>query len=254
MLLLKKLTESTRARSFTLKGGVNLRLFFGSPRYSEDVDLDLEPPAKQPVLRATSAILKGEWLERRLRTLGAEGVEYSGRPAKNTDTTVRIKLAVVNAGGIRLSTKIEMSLRRQLIGDEAVAEQAVDAVVRKYVPGEERPLVVAHYPRQAAIRQKIVALALRRTPQARDVFDLYVLARGSLASVDSAQLSRLLRPDELAEARTRAWGLTYREFSDQVLEFLSADDRATMAGDEHWETRQLFAVELIDAVLAQSQP
>lgn len=40
LLVLRELTRVCGVDSATVKGGVNLRLFFGSVRYSEDIDLD----------------------------------------------------------------------------------------------------------------------------------------------------------------------------------------------------------------------
>jgi hypothetical protein len=47
VLLLSKLAQELRPGAFVLKGGVNLRLFFDSPRYSEDMDLDHRPEARR---------------------------------------------------------------------------------------------------------------------------------------------------------------------------------------------------------------
>ena|SRR5229473_2304890 len=38
VLLLSRLSQELRPDAFVLKGGVNLRLFFDSPRYSEDIE------------------------------------------------------------------------------------------------------------------------------------------------------------------------------------------------------------------------
>ena len=46
VLLLRRLQDVQDARAVILKGGVNLRLFHGSPRYSEDIDLDGVPHAR----------------------------------------------------------------------------------------------------------------------------------------------------------------------------------------------------------------
>jgi hypothetical protein len=40
-LFLERLLKIADPRLFVLKGGVNLRFFFNSPRYSEDMDLDV---------------------------------------------------------------------------------------------------------------------------------------------------------------------------------------------------------------------
>ena len=43
VVMLRELVKRLGVDSFVLKGGVNLRLYFASARYSEDMDLDGEP-------------------------------------------------------------------------------------------------------------------------------------------------------------------------------------------------------------------
>ncbi len=254
VLVLRKLKDEARAGSFVLKGGVNLRLFFGSPRYSADMDLDGDA-ATSPILRQIiSKIIGSPWLDARLRAVGLQGVEYSGRPAKNTETTFRVKMMVINGGGIPLHTKIEVSMRGRPASDQVAQEDAAEDVVRSYAAAGEGPLTLPHYPVDPATRQKLEALATRATPEARDVFDLHVLARGALASVDVAYLRRWLPTERLALARERVWALDYPTFLDQVVEFLGESDRAEHGTRDEWETRQLFVSEMIDAILALPQP
>lgn len=52
LLILEELGKLRDGKAVALKGGVNLRLFFGSLRYSEDVDLDGVPEASRAVRRA----------------------------------------------------------------------------------------------------------------------------------------------------------------------------------------------------------
>ena len=248
LLLLSKLSQELRPHSFVLKGGVNLRLFFGSPRYSEDVDLDVDPSAKQAVVRTISALLPSRWLAERLQSVGIERVDYSGRPAKNTDTTVRFKMAVVNKGGIRLPTRIEASLRDRSPGDAVTAEAPAQAVIQRYQNAGVEGLMIPHYPRDPMIRQKIRALAARSATQARDVFDLYVLADGDVRNADITFLKQALPARELTEASDRATGIPYEQFRDQVAEFLPDAERAAV-GEASWEQRQLFVVDLIGAIL-----
>src|SRR3989339_1778769 len=84
LLVLHHLDDAVPAGTLVLKGGVNLRLFFGSPRYSEDLDLDLDRRAHAAYVSAMHDTLTGAWLRSRLRALGIERLDYSGRPAKNT--------------------------------------------------------------------------------------------------------------------------------------------------------------------------
>jgi predicted nuclease with RNAse H fold len=98
------------------------------------------------------------------------------------------------------------------------------------------------------IRQKIRALAGRSVIQARDVFDLHVLAEGNVRNADITFLRRALPPGELTEASDRALRITYRQFKDQVSEFLPDADRAAL-DEASWEERQVFVVDLIGAIL-----
>jgi predicted nucleotidyltransferase component of viral defense system len=254
VLVLEKLAEEVRSDLFVVKGGMNVRLFFGSVRYSEDMDLDVEAAGRACVVRSIGKTLSSPWLQARLRAVGLTGVEYSGRPSKNTDTTYRVKLKVVNSAGIGFPTKIEASFRGRPADEAAVCEEADGRVVRKYMPPMEGRLVIPHYPVNAAARQKMRALADRRTPEARDVFDLYVLARGTRASLDLPFLRRGLTAGQLASARQRVWVLDYRAYLENVVEFLSVEDRREFDSQALWEERQLFAVELIDAVGGLPEP
>jgi hypothetical protein len=254
VLVLRRLKDEVRAGTFALKGGVNLRLFFESPRYSEDMDLDGGGEHSLALRHQLSEIIRSEWLDARLRAVGLQGVEYSGKPAKNTDTTFRMKMMVLNGGGIRLHTKIEVSMRGRPASDQVTEDVADDRLVRTYAVAEAAPLTVPHYPVNPATRQKIVALAGRATPEARDVFDLYVLSRGDVANVDAPYLRRWLPTDHLVLARERVWALDYPSFLDQVAEFLGESDRARYGTRDAWETRQLFVSEMIDAIMALPQP
>ena len=60
LLFLERLLKVSDPRAFVVKGGANLRFFFGSPRYSENMDLDV--------------------LARRRRHLAQERLPHPARP------------------------------------------------------------------------------------------------------------------------------------------------------------------------------
>ena len=249
VLLLRRLADAVPESALVLKGGVNLRMFFGSKRYSEDCDLDLEGSAREAYVSTVHDTLRGAWLRSRLAALGVERVEYSGRPAKNTDTTIRFKLGVVSHGGVRLPTRLEASLRGGERADESVRERVAADIAAQYLAPADGALELRHYPRPVAMRQKLRALAGRALPQARDVFDLWVLGGGDLSLVDVAAVRRGLATAELEEAGRRAWEMGYDQFRGQVVEFLADDDQRALDSPQEWEGRQLFVAELIDALL-----
>lgn len=97
------------------------------------------------------------------------------------------------------------------------------------------------------MKQKIAALALRREVQARDVFDLALIARRSVGTSDLVFLRRKLDDATLNEARNRALTLSFGQYRDTVVEFLDPAERVSLATERAWDDQRLFAVDLIDA-------
>lgn len=75
-----------------LKGGCNLRFFFGSVRYSEDMDLDVVVIAKETLKRKVARLLVSPVVTAPLKTHGLTIVETS--TPKQTDTTQRWKFGL----------------------------------------------------------------------------------------------------------------------------------------------------------------
>jgi Nucleotidyl transferase AbiEii toxin, Type IV TA system len=128
------------------------------------------------------------------------------------------------------------------------SEALAPAVSKRYSSAGVERVVIPHYPRDSMIRQKIRALAGRSTIQARDVFDLHLLAGGEVRNADIRFLRKALPAAELTEASDRALRITYRQFTDQVSEFLPDAERAAL-DEASREQRQLFVVDLIGEIL-----
>jgi hypothetical protein len=88
VVLLKALAERLQGRDWVLKGGTNLRLYFSSIRFSEDIDLDVGKDVAGAMQRAIPAALADGDVQRRLRALGIlQASLLGGRSNKSTDTT-----------------------------------------------------------------------------------------------------------------------------------------------------------------------
>src|SRR5260370_32602256 len=111
--LLHELVRRVDPTLVRLKGGVNLRLFFGSARYSEDLDLDSDSRARPALRREVGRVLHDAAFLRRLAVLGIRGIEARPGPNKDTETTLRYKARVVSQGGVPLPTKVEVSYRNE---------------------------------------------------------------------------------------------------------------------------------------------
>ena len=167
-LALVRIMETRLDRThWVIKGGVNLRAWFGSRRYSEDLDLDAIgiPPHRlreqfDKVLgcRSLADLLLSQQLE----------IARVSKP-KQTNTTQRWKLELKASGlSLPLHTKVEFS-HRGTRGEDYILEPVRSDIVRPY--GLPAP-TANHYQAPSAIRQKIQALAGRAETQARDIWDL----------------------------------------------------------------------------------
>ena len=105
VVVLRALAERLQGRDWVLKGGTNLRLYFGSIRFSEDIDLDVGKDVAGAMQRAIPAALADGDVQRRLQALGIlQASLIGGRSSKSTDTTLRYKIELVGRGGIRPPT------------------------------------------------------------------------------------------------------------------------------------------------------
>jgi hypothetical protein len=249
LLILRELLEVRRGAAITLKGGVNLRLFHGSIRYSEDIDLDGDPAARLPIRERIRGIFGNPRIQYSLRNHDLRGLDPTEGVNKDTPTTYRYKFHVLGTGNVPYPTKVEVSFREPHKGDETEVERPDPRLLNRYL-GEGADLEVPHYKPPAAIRQKIEALATRAEVQARDVFDLRVLVRPEDRD-DPHLISFLadgLTADQIGRAYDRTFELSYPAFEGQVVEFLDEEGKERFGRPEAWADLQIHAGYLIDQI------
>jgi predicted nucleotidyltransferase component of viral defense system len=215
--------------SFALKGGCNLRFYFGSARYSEDIDFDVSVIDKETLKNKVERLLRSPLIGTSLKSKGVEITEVSA--PKQTSTTQRWKLGLRAAGvSIPLRTKIEFS-RRAALGETEFGR--VDPLVLR--PYGLPPFLATHYTAAAAITQKIHALAERTEPQARDLFDLNLLFARS--DVERPTLTAMQR-SWVEKAIEHAFGLSFDDYRAKVVSFLEPDQVALYGDRDAWNTMQ----------------
>ena len=220
---------------YVLKGGANLRYFFGSERYSEDIDLDLIRPVPWGLQNQVEAALTSPAL-RSLLALG-DLILAEHTSTKQTETTHRWKIGIRAPGGAALvRSKVEFS-NRDGGGTYALASLP-QAVVEPYAL---RPPSVQHYGAAAATAQKVAALAGRPQTQARDVFDLELLLRRQ--PLTKGMLDAAL----LEAAAERALEQDYAAFRDQVVPFLESGAAELVSSPSAWEQIQTFVADRLEA-------
>jgi len=235
LLFLRALETRLDRKAYVVKGGVNLRAWFGSARYSEDLDLDAVAVEAHTLRDRVDQVLSSAVFQTLLRSQGLH-VTRTSRP-KQTETTQRWKLEIAGRSGERaLHTKIEFSRRDS--AEPYVLEPARPEIVRAYgLP----PPTANHYTAAAAVRQKIGALVGRREPQARDIWDLDHLFR-TRADSDPRPLAPRLE-QALAPALERVLDLPFAVFRSQVVPFLSSEHQEIFGTAESWDRMREGVVE-----------
>ena len=236
---LRWFSRKLTAEDYVLKGGVNLRFFFRSIRYSEDMDIDIQRVRVDRVKKTVMEILAARSFSDGLKSFGIDKVVPPDiTKAKQTETTQRFKIHLLTLSGADLFTKIEFS-RRGMKGS-AVVESVAAPILRAY---KMAPLLVPHYDTVSAVAQKIQALAQRSVLQARDIFDLFVLS----SQYDAAKRKSFsLNKTILKTAYEHIFLVDYAQFRDTVVAYLGADDQQFYSSAAVWDEIKLKAIHFLE--------
>ncbi|MBM3310667.1 MAG: nucleotidyl transferase AbiEii/AbiGii toxin family protein [Candidatus Aminicenantes bacterium] len=236
LILLDYLGRKLDKQKWALKGGCNLRFFFKSPRYSDDMDLDVQDIPVEILRDKTNAIISGRPFKTVLevRKLSVEHVTEH----KQTETTQRWKFGLRVPGLSQpLPTKIEFSRRGLEAG--SVFEPVSPEIIRLY---DLAPLMAHHYPAPVVWRQKINAILSRSVSQARDVFDLHLLLAAGLKPAANAPAGG--EPD-IARVKDNILSVDFGQFRSQVVSYLEPDLGPLYDSEETWEAMRWRIIEAL---------
>ncbi|MBI5872822.1 MAG: nucleotidyl transferase AbiEii/AbiGii toxin family protein [Candidatus Omnitrophica bacterium] len=237
---LRWFSRRVKADIFALKGGVNLRFFYKSLRYSEDMDLDIGGVRLDIVKDIVMETIVNASFQGHLKTFGIDAVIPPDiTKAKQTFTTQRFKIHLITSAGEDLFTKVEFSRRGLKKGIEFGSVS--NTLLRDY---KLAPLLVPHYDVRSAILQKIEAIALRPSLQARDIFDLYILS-SQCKDMKIGPHSRVIGGN-LVKAHERIFDVSFEQFRDTVVSYLASDDQALYDRQAYWDEIKLRAADFID--------
>lgn len=219
---------------YALKGGCNLRFFFNSIRYSEDIDFDVQAIAKDTLMKKVDKLLASVPFASVLKPKGIQIESFSA--PKQTQTTQRWKVLLsVEGESLPVNTKLEFSRRASLSG---VKVQPVQThMTRLY---QLAPVFVPHYDVHKAFEQKVHALIARTETQARDVFDLFLLLQqGAGDQLDKTKW-------DLAKARDHAMNIGFDIFNSQVVSYLEGEYQAQYGQAGIWDQIVLNVVDALE--------
>lgn len=223
LLFLRQLEGKLDKKLYALKGGCNLRFFFKSIRYSEDIDFDVTIISKATLENKVNKLFASLDFKRILQSKGIEITQTNS--VKQTETTQRWKLLLrIKNSTVPVPTKIEFS-RRQM--DKGVIYSAVDTdVINQH---SLYPIICNHYDCDTAFAQKINALINRTQTQARDIFDLkWLLEQGTKTN------SHNFSQEKIQSAINNALGVSYADFKGQVVAYLMEEYLPFYDSPEKW--------------------
>lgn len=237
---LRWLGRKVKLKYYAIKGGTNLRFYFNSSRYSEDMDLDIYGVGIEALKDIVMKILQTPSFQDTFKPFGIEEVVPPdiARAKQTKNTPQRFKIHLITFAREDLFTKVEFS-RRGLKG-KAVIQPVSDTILRVY---KLPPLITPHYDIQSAIMQKIGALATRSVIQARDIFDLYILS-----SQHKPAKTKEMKTNgaKLTKAYENVFEISFEQFRDTVISYLSADDQAVYNSSALWDEIKLKVANFID--------
>lgn len=231
------------SKHYALKGGVNMRFFFGSMRYSEDMDLDLSKVRVDIIQDIILNILNTRVFVDNLRPYGIQRVSIPDMgKAKQTETTQRFKIHLGTFAGEDLFTKVEFSRRGLKSG--IVVNAIPDSILRTY---KLIPVIVPHYNAISSTIQKINALSSRPAVQARDIFDLYILS----PKISNSEISgsKIPKKTKLEKAYENLFSVTFEQFRDSVVSFLPSDEQAGYDSPLFWDEIKLKVANLLEEMI-----
>jgi predicted nucleotidyltransferase component of viral defense system len=236
LLFIRHLEGKLDKNLYALKGGCNLRFFFKSIRYSEDIDFDVRTIAKETLRQKINKSFDSIAFQTTLRCKGIEILRIS--EAKQTETTQRWKLSLrVGDLTMPLPTKIEFS--RRGMTENFLFEPVDGELIRAY---QLYPVLTNHYLLEAAFNQKIDALINRAETQARDIFDLKLL-------LDFGVKPRCLHEElrkKIEVAIANVMSIGFQEFKGHVVAYLLAEYQAYYDDPKIWSNMQSEVIAMLE--------
>lgn len=233
LLFLRLLRSQIDSSLYAIKGGCNLRFFFGSIRYSEDLDIDVSILSQESLKKKIDKLLKGSPLQQGLAYYGIEIAQFSA--PKQTEMVQRWKIGIKTKNRVMIiPTKIEFS--RRVMDAERKAEIINPLLLQAY---QLSPMTLSHYLYAAAVKQKINALIFRSQTQARDIFDLHLLFSRKEASLFSMKF-------DLKKAIDCILSISFNDYLSQVVAYLEQEVSEYYQQPKKWEEMQLTVIDNLE--------
>ncbi len=203
-LFLSQLYRLEKADNLLFKGGTALRIIYGSPRFSEDLDFSIFRVEQHNQKKFIEDLFTAVLME--IEKAGIK-VELGSKPGTTAEGYYGD--ATFNIYDYRpISVSINISARN---GRDIKGE--IDSVANDFVPTYN----VFHLPQELLVGEKIFDALLTRR-KARDFYDLYfIMRKGILSAEQKVQLNE--KKDEIIKSSGKV------DFSTELSVFLPQDQQ-----------------------------
>lgn len=204
-IFLSELYKLPDAEKILFKGGTALRVIYGSPRFSEDLDFSLFGVAQNKV----KSFVEGLFID------ALAEIERAGIRVKLGDKVGATSGGYFGIAAFRMfeypqvNMEINVSSRngRGIVGE-------IDSVANNFVP----TYTVIHLPQDELVEEKVF-FALRERKKPRDFYDLYFIMRKGMFSAEQKKQLAEIKEEIVAEAKKV-------DFRGELGAFLPADQQA----------------------------
>lgn len=204
-VFLGELYTLREAERMLFKGGTALRVMYGSPRFSEDLDFSLFGSSPNQV-----KFFVEDLFVKVLAEIERGGIQVEIGAKSDATTGGYFGVATFRMLEYQpVGVEINVSARngRDMRGE-------VDSVTNDFVP----TYTVIHLPQQELVEEKIFG-ALRERKKPRDFYDLYFMMRKGMLSSDQKKRLAEVKEEVIVDARNI-------DFRGELGAFLPADQQA----------------------------
>ncbi len=186
-IFLGELYKLQGAEKMLFKGGTALRIVYGSPRFSEDLDFSLFGVARNEIKSFVEKIFVHVLAEIERTDIKVELGEKTDRTSGGYFGVATFKMFDYPP----VTVEINVSARNdRTIGGE------VDSITNNFVP----TYTIMHLPQTEIVEEKIFgALVERKKP--RDFYDLYIMMRKGMLTIDHKRKLAAIKDMIIAEAK-----------------------------------------------------
>lgn len=204
-IFLSELYKLPGSEKMLFKGGTALRVVYGSPRFSEDLDFSIFGVRQNDLKRFVEDLFVKVLAEMEQIGLRVELGEKSDKTTGGYFGIATFRMLEYQPVGVEINIS---SRNGRIINGE------VDSVANDFVPTYN----LIHLPQEELVEEKVFG-ALRERKKPRDFYDLYFIMRKGMFSPDQKKQLAELKNEILTDARNI-------NFRGEIGAFLSVDQQA----------------------------